>query len=319
MAVLILIKLNNLKNKYKILLIGYSNIARKRYIRTFIKNRIPFCIASKSLKKKIKGSYLQFHDYDEALKHSGANIVYLSLPNSMHFNWSEKILNLGFHLIVDKPITTKIGQLKHLIRIAKKKKLLLAEATFFNYHSQFELAKKHIGNRNNIEQIFVNFTIPMPKKNSLLLSKKFKGGALLDMGNYAAAVNRILINEKLKRKSIIIKKNINKLVTSFDIFLQYRTKIFNGTFRFGGEYKNEILIYVKNKSIEIQRFFSPPDDLKLKIKINKKNQSKIIKIKKDNCYENFLFEVIKNVKKKRYNFYKKIMLKDEHFRLSLIK
>tara|TARA_X000000950_G_scaffold164859_1_gene201433 strand:+ start:5216 stop:6142 length:927 start_codon:yes stop_codon:yes gene_type:complete len=308
-----------LQNKHKILLIGYSSIARKRYIKTFIKNKIPFCIASKSLKKKIQGSYLQFQDYDEALKHSGAKIVYLSLPNSMHFNWSKKVLSFGYHLIVDKPITTKIGQLKNLIKIAKKKKLLLAEATFFNYHAQFELAQKYIGNLKNIEQIFVNFTIPMPKKNSLLLSKKFKGGAHLDMGNYAASVNRILINEKLKKKLIIFKKNINSLITSFDISFEYRTKIFNGTFRFGGEYKNEILIYFKDSSIEIQRFFSPPDDITLKIKINKGNQLKIIKLKKENCFENFLLQVIKNIKKKKFNFYHKIMLNDEYIRLSLIK
>ncbi len=308
-----------MKKKYKILLIGYSNIAKKRYIKTFIKNRIPFCVASKSLKKKIKGPYLQFDDYNEALKHSDANIVYLSLPNSMHFYWSEKILNLGFHLIVDKPITTKIGQLKHLIKIAKKNKLLLTEATFFNYHAQFELAKKHIGKLQNIEQIYVNFTIPMPKKNSLLLSKKFQGGVLFDMGPYAASINRILVNEKIRKKKVIIKREIKKLITSFDVFLEYKTKVLNGTFRFGQEYKNEIIIYLKNKSIEIQRLFSPPDDIRLKIYINKTNQYKVIKIKKDNCYENYLLEVINNIKKKRYNFYQDIMTKDENFRLNLIK
>ena len=124
------------------MLIGYSNIAKKRYINTFIKNNIPFCVASRSYKKKIKGSYLQFDNYDKALKYSGADIVYLSLPNSMHFNWSKKVLNSGFHLIVDKPITTRTGELNHLIKIAKKKQLLLSEATFFNYHKQFELIKK---------------------------------------------------------------------------------------------------------------------------------------------------------------------------------
>ena len=96
-----------MSTKYKILLIGYSNIARKRLIKTFLKKKIPFCVASKSYKKKIKGSYKQFDNYSEALKYSGADIVYLSLPNSMHFPWSKKVLNSGYHLIVDKPITTR--------------------------------------------------------------------------------------------------------------------------------------------------------------------------------------------------------------------
>jgi NDP-hexose-3-ketoreductase len=308
-----------LKKKYKILLIGYSNIARKRYINTFIKNDIPFCVASRSFKKKIEGSYLQFDNYDKALKYSGADIVYLSLPNSMHFSWSKKVLNSGFHLIVDKPITTKKGQLNYLIRIAKKNQLLLSEAIFFNYHKQFELIKKYISNLNNIKQIFVNFTIPIPQKKSLLLSKKFEGGALKDMSPYAASINRILIKENLKKKSIIIKKNANGLITSFDIFLKYKTKTFNGTFKFGGDYKNELLIYYKNKSIEIRRVFSPPEDIKLKIQINKKNQSKIIIVKKDNCFENYLIEIIKNIRNKRFAFYNKNMIQDGNFRFKIIK
>ena len=308
-----------MKKKYKILLIGYSNIARKRYINTFIKNDIPFCVASRSFKKKIEGSYLQFDNYDKALKYSGADIVYLSLPNSMHFNWSKKVLNSGLHLIVDKPITTKMDQLNQLIKIAKKKQLLLSEAIFFNYHKQFEILKKYIGNLSNIEQIFVNFTIPIPQKKSLLLSKKFEGGAFMDMSPYAASINRILIKENLKKKSIIIKKNANGLIISFDIFLRYKTKILNGTFKFGGDYKNELLVYYKNKSIEIRRIFSPPEDIKLKIQINKKNQSKIIIVKKDNCFENYLIEIIKNIRNKKFAFYNKNIIQDENFRFKIIR
>ena len=307
-----------MKNKYKILLIGYSNIARKRFINNFIKSKIPFCVASKSFKGKIKDTYKQFNDYNKALKQSGANIVYLSLPNSMHFYWSKRILNLGFHLIVDKPISTKIGELNQLIKIARKKKLLLTEATFFNYHQQFEFLKKFVGKLNNIEQVYANFTIPMPEKDTLLLSKKFHGGALMDMGPYAAAINRLLFNENLKEKKVIIKKNTEKLITSFDIFLKYETKIFNGSFKFGEEYKNSLLIYTNKGCIEINRVFSPPEDIKLRIDISKKNQSKIIEIKQDNCFENFLLEVIKNLKKGKYAFYYDRMIKDENFRLKLI-
>ena len=88
------------------------------------------------------------------------------MPNSLHYYWSKQALLNGYHLIVDKPITVKRGQLKKLINIAKKKKknLLISEATYFNYHKQFEFIRKKCGNFNNIQQVLVNFTIPMPKK-----------------------------------------------------------------------------------------------------------------------------------------------------------
>lgn len=307
-----------MKNKNKILLIGYSSIARKRYINTFRKNKIPFCVASKSSKEKIKGAYKHFDDYNKALKQSHANIVFLSLPNSMHFYWSKKILKLGFHLIVDKPITTKKGELNQLILIARKKKLLLTEATFFNYHKQFEYLKKFTGKLNNVEQVLANFTIPMPKQKSILLSKNLHGGALMDMGPYAAAINRIFFKENLIQKNIVIKKNLKGLVISFDIYIKYETKIFIGTFRFGKEYENSLTVYKNKGFIEINRVFSPPNDLELTVITNQNNRSKSIKIKKDNCFENFFLEFIKNLKEKKFEFYNNRMLKDEGFRLKLI-
>ena len=141
----------------------------------------------------------------------------------------------------------------------------------------------------------------------------------MDMSPYAASINRILIKENLKKKSIIIKKNANGLIISFDIFLRYKTKILNGTFKFGGDYKNELLVYYKNKSIEIRRIFSPPEDIKLKIQINKKNQSKIIIVKKDNCFENYLIEIIKNIRNKKFAFYNKNIIQDGNFRFKIIR
>ena len=305
-------------NKNKILLIGYSSIARKRYINTFKKNKIPFCVASKSFRKKIEGAYKHFKDYNEALNRSHANIVFLSLPNSMHFYWSKKILKLGFHLVVDKPITTKKGELDQLISIARKNKLLLTEATFFNYHKQFKFLEKFLGRLNNVEQVLANFIIPMPKQKSILLSKNLKGGAIMDMGPYAAAINRIFFKESFEQKEIIVKKNLKGLEISFDMYIKYKTKIFIGTFRFGKEYKNSLTVYNNKGFIEINRVFSPPDNLALKIIINQNGKSKSIKINKDNCFENFFLEFIKNLKEKKFTFYNNRMLKDESFRLKLI-
>ena len=159
----------------------------------------------------------------------------------------------------------------------------------------------------------------MPNKNSLLLSKKFDGGTFMDMSPYTASINRILFEERLKKKSIIVKKKIQNLITSYDVFLKYKTKVFIGTFRFGKKYNNKILIYLKNRSIEINRAFSPPSDKKLEIQITKKNQAQKFFVKKDNCFENYLSGVIKNIKNKQYSFYFDQMIKDENFRMKLLK
>ena len=74
-----------------------------------------------------------------------------------------------------------------------------------------------MGNLKKIEQLFIYFTIPTPQSNSLLASRELCGGALMDMGSYAASIHRIYTKKKIKTKNII-KKNKSGLVTSFDIF-----------------------------------------------------------------------------------------------------
>ena len=87
-----------------------------------------------------------------------------------------------------------------MINIANKKKLLLSEAVFYNYHNQFNYLKRFCGNLKKIEQLFVNFTIPTPQSNSLLASRELCGGALMDMGSYAASIHRIFLKKKLRLK-----------------------------------------------------------------------------------------------------------------------
>ena len=108
------------------------------------------------------------------------------------------------------------------------------------------------------------------------------------------------------------------LISNNDVFLKYKTKVLNGTFRFGKNYNNNILIYLKNKSIEVNRVFSPPDNTNLEVQITKHNRTKTIHINQDNCFENYFLEVIKNIKKKRYTFYLNRMIKDENFRFKLL-
>lgn len=303
----------------KILLLGYSNIAKKRFINYFIKKKLILYIASESFKDKIPNISKQFYSYEVALKQSDADIVYISLPNSLHYKWALKALSLGYHVVVDKPICDKTYELKELIKISKKKNKLIAEATFFNYHKQFKKVENIIKGKKNIQKIDIDFTIPKPKKNTLLLSRKFKGGALMDMGPYAAAVARIFFNEKIISHKVQIKKNKDNLITSFKILINYKSKIYSGKFKFGGSYKNELIITTKSNSIILNRVFSPPSDQSLNLTIDMDNYQTIFTIKKDNCFANFFNEVLKNIKNKKFKFYLKNIKFDNDFRNKILK
>ena len=300
--------------KNTFLLLGYSHIAKKRVIDVFIKNKIEFSIASKSHKEKIKKVKKQFSDYNDALVNSDANIVYISLPNALHFYWAKKALSMGYHVIIDKPICSRLSETKKLIKIAKFNRKFLSEAIFYNYHNQIKKVIKIAGGKKNIKEIKVNFIIPMPNKNSLLLSKKFDGGAIMDMGPYASSIDRIFFDEKIKYFKIETYKNRSKLPISFKLCVNYRKRKYTGLFKFGGEYVNQVKFFTKIKEITLQRVFSPPSDLDLYVNVVEGKSSKHYRVKKDNCFENYFLELIKKVNQKNYSYYYKQIESDHIFR-----
>ena len=298
---------------------GYSNIAKKRIINFFIKENFTLSVASKSYHKKIKNVFQQYQSYETALNQSNADLVYVSLPNSIHFKWAQKALLAGYHVVVDKPLCETTSELTKLIIIARKKNKLLTEATFFNYHYHFKKISSLIKNYENIEEIHSNFIIPMPKKNSLLLSKKFKGGALMDMGPYAAALVRIFGNQKIYSHKVYIRKTKNNLIKSFKILINFKNKIYVGNFRFGGSYKNTLSLHVKKNIITLNRVFSPPANQNLYLDIESNKVLKRYKMNRDDCFANFFNEVKRKIKTKRYFYYEDRIKFDNNFRNRILK
>lgn len=298
----------------KILILGYSNLFKKRILNVLLKNKIKFCIASKSHSRKEKKAYKWFRDYNYALMNSKADLVYISLPNSQHYTWTKRALDKKYHVVVDKPISLNLKEALKLIKIAKKKNRLLAEATFFNYHKQFEKSLKLLNGSKNIKLINTNFIIPMPKKNTFRMMKNLGGGCLMDMSPYAAATARLIGSGKLMKMQSNVNKNKQGLITSFNISCKFKNNYYFGYFCFGGEYRNNMTILSNKKHIEINNVFSPPSDKELKIIIKNNNKFQIDKIKKDDVFKNFFLKLIKNLKKNNFESYYKEILADAKFR-----
>jgi len=298
----------------KLLIIGYSSLVKRRIISSLIRNNIPYDIASRSKNQKDFNAENWYHGYKKGLNNSDADIVYISLPNSLHYIWSLKALNKGFHTLVDKPATINLIQLKKLIKTAQKRKKIFSEAIFFNYHNQI----KHVLNKlekNKILRLKVNFSIPKPKRNSILSSKKLKGGVLMDMGPYISAISRLFFKSKPKKiiRNIIFKKRISSKI---EVLFIYKDAYFFGKFSHDDDYKNYIEVYFKDKIIKLSRVFSPPALKKIEVKEFKMNKLKS-KTFSDDIFKNYIKEIFIMIRKKKYNHYFKQMINDMKIRKNL--
>tara|TARA_B100001769_G_C22109098_1_gene599603 strand:- start:237 stop:1163 length:927 start_codon:yes stop_codon:yes gene_type:complete len=296
--------------KSKLLIIGYSSFARRRIIPSLKKHKkFNYCICSKSNKIDSKKKILYNH-YQDALKKFKPDIVYISTINSLHYNYAKKILKKGFNVIVDKPIALNFKASKDLLNIAKRKKLLLAEATLFNYHRVFNIIKKECNGFDKIEHIKSDLNHPLIRSPKQI--ERIKGDCEHDMAIYASSIIRLFMKNDIKNLSV--NRNYFKntrIVKNFYIKTNSKKSTYFGNFAFEREYSQQIIFYTKDKIIySPQRVFALPYNNNLEIIVKTKNKFKKIKVKQDDCINNFFKLVLSALKSKRFNFFYKTILQD---------
>lgn len=290
------------------LILGYSSFVKRRLSKSLKNNnKIDYYICSKSHKLNIKEKIL-FNDYEKSFEKINPDIVYISLINSLHFKYAKKILKKGINVIVDKPISTNLNETKELLRLAKRKNLLLAESTLFNYHRVFKKMLELCNGKKNITHIQTNFNVPYIDKKTV----KIKGDCESDMSPYAASSIRLFGNSNVK-KIKVFKEYIDntRLVKNFYIIANLKNCLYFGNFARNREYINQIIFFTKNKIvISPNRAFSLPSDKNIYILLKEKNTIKKIKVKKDDCINNFFSSIMHALKINSFTPFYKIILDD---------
>lgn len=301
--------------KTRLLILGYSSFLKRRVIPAIKKiKQIKYSICSKSSKINLKEKVL-FNDYDKALAKTNSTIVYITLINSLHFKYAKKALEKGFNVIVDKPITTSLNETKQLLTIAKKKKLLLAEATVYNYHKVFEKMIKLCGGINNILHVQANFNLLYKKKVKEIA--KIKADCAQDMGPYAASIIRLFLNNNIE--DIIVFKNYFKdkrVVKDFYITAKSNNCTFFGNFSSNSAaYMNQIIFFTKKKIISSpNKIFSLPTNKNLSIFVLESDKINKIKVGRDDCIKNFFNTVLHAFNRKNFNYFYNNILIDAKIR-----
>jgi len=142
-----------------------------------------------------------FGSYEEMLASDVIDAVYIPLPTSHHVEWSVKAANAGKHVLCEKPISLKAGDIKKIITARDKNKVIVSEAFMVTYHPQWIkvrelLAKGTIGTLRHIDASFAYFnTDPKNMRNIPELG----GGALPDIGVYPTVTARFATGQEPKR------------------------------------------------------------------------------------------------------------------------
>lgn len=150
-----------------------------------------------------------FGSYEEMLASDAIDAVYIPLPTSQHVEWTAKAAEAGKHVLVEKPLALDAKDIKPLIKLRDKKKVLISEAFMVTYHPQWlkvrELIRDGaIGTLRHVQGAFTYFNVdPNNMRNVLSLG----GGALPDIGVYPTVSTRFATGKEPKRVLATIERD----------------------------------------------------------------------------------------------------------------
>ena len=106
------------------------------------------------------GAMQVYTDYTAMLAEPEIELVYIALPNSLHYSYAKQALLAGKHVICEKPFTVEAKETEELIAIAKERKQFLFEAITTRNLPNYEIVKKALPKLGQIRMIQCNFSQP---------------------------------------------------------------------------------------------------------------------------------------------------------------
>lgn len=161
-------------------------------------------VYSRSAEKaeKLAGEYSctkTYTDMDAFLSDEKINTVYIATPNLLHYEQTKKALLAGKHVITEKPFTTKLCQAEELAKIAKERRLFLAEAAPTSYLPNFAVLKNELPKIGRIKLVMSNYSQYSSRYDAVLNGEKpaifdpeYAGGCLMDINFYNVLLNILL-------------------------------------------------------------------------------------------------------------------------------
>ncbi len=150
-----------------------------------------WAVSSRTLQKAKEKAALweipkAYGSHRELLEDENVNTVYISAVNTQHYPLAKMALEMGKHVICEKPCTTTAAHTRELFALAAEKGLFLMEAEKMLFLPAILEVKKRIqaGELGEVCMMELSHSFPA-SYNSWMFDKSVGGGTLLSSGIYA--------------------------------------------------------------------------------------------------------------------------------------
>ena len=166
-----------------------------------------YAAASRQTKKaeifaKKYGAKMYYGSYEEMLKDSKVDIVYICTPNEFHYRQIELCLRFGKHVICEKPMVKDEKQVRALFAMAREKGCFLMEAektmfTPLNKKIKKMIEEGEIGRLHTIKAEYCSEGLNGLATDHWVFDGGM-GGCAYDIGVYPVCASHFFANAKIK-------------------------------------------------------------------------------------------------------------------------
>jgi D-xylose 1-dehydrogenase (NADP+, D-xylono-1,5-lactone-forming) len=144
-----------------------------------------------------RGIERSYGSYDELLANPDVEAVYISLPNSMHVEWSIRALEAGKHVLCEKPLSRHLNDVEQAFDAADKNGRILMEAFMYRHNPQTKRLVELVegGAIGRLRIVRAAFSFPLANATNVRLNAELEGGGLMDVGCYCVSGSRLLAGE----------------------------------------------------------------------------------------------------------------------------
>jgi predicted dehydrogenase len=138
-----------------------------------------------------------YGSYEAMLEDPGIDAVYISLPNTMHREWSIRSLEAGKHVICEKPFSSRASEVEEAFDAAERTGLHLTEAFMYRHNPQTAKLAELVrdGAIGELRVIRSAFSYALYDADNIRLRTDVEGGSLMDVGCYCVSGSRLLAGE----------------------------------------------------------------------------------------------------------------------------
>ena len=182
-------------------ILGTGNIARQfcEGLATSRRTRLA-CVGSRT--ESSARSFAQSHripsahgSYDAVLSDPDVDAVYVSLPNSLHHEWTLKALSAGKHVLCEKPVAANRAQAEEMFSAARRHDRVLVEAFMYRAHPLTHAVVETVraGGIGELKLVRTSFCYRTTRiDGNIRFDPALAGGALMDIGCYCTSFALLL-------------------------------------------------------------------------------------------------------------------------------